>query len=220
MVRITAVALAALLAGCASTTPTSEGMIPAFTVRGVRGPVHAEPVAIDVKDTKQIPGGAFRQALADAVTLSKVFSRVVDTPRGKYILAVTVTRLEQPESGGLKLNLNPTARMEAAWTLKRADTRQTVWQATIRSEHTAAPSDTLDARARVRLATEGAVRDNFALALARIAKLNLGSVGARAEGQPPGAPSPASFPYADPRIDAGTELRETALDPGGPGPNR
>src|SRR5262249_871488 len=63
----------ALLAGCASTTPTSEGMIPAYTVRGLRGPVHPEPVAIEVKDTRQIPDPAFRQALADAVTLSQVF---------------------------------------------------------------------------------------------------------------------------------------------------
>jgi hypothetical protein len=173
MVRVAAVAIAALLAGCASTTPTSEGMIPAFTVRGVRGPVHSEPVAIEVKDTKQIPSGAFRQALADAVTLSKVFSRVVDTPRGTYLLTVTVTRLEQPEAGGFKLNLNPTARMEAGWTLRRADTRETVWEATIRSEHSAAPSDTLDAKARVRLATEGAARENIAAGLARIAKLKL-----------------------------------------------
>src|SRR5581483_4678299 len=87
MSRIIAAALFALLAaGCASTVPTSEGMIPAFTVRGVRGPVHPEPVAIEVKSAGAIPGPAFRQALADAVTLSRVFPRVAAS--GPYVLSV------------------------------------------------------------------------------------------------------------------------------------
>jgi hypothetical protein len=167
-------ACAVLLAGCASATPTSEGMIPAFTARGVRGPVHPQAVAIDVGQTKQLPDAAFRQALADAITLSRVFSRVVDKPGGGggYVLSVTVTRLERPESR-LNVHLNPTVGMEAGWTLRRADTRATVWQATIRSEHTASPSDTLDGKARLRIATEGAVRENIAAGLARISKLNL-----------------------------------------------
>jgi hypothetical protein len=172
-IATTALALAVLLAGCASTTPTADGMIPAFTVRGVRGPVHPDPVAIEVKSADPIPGPALRRALADAVTLSKVFSRVVERPGGgSYILTVTVTRLDQPESR-LNINLNPTVRMEAGWTLRRADTRAAVWQATVRSEHTAGPADTLDGKARLRLATEGAARENIALGLERLSKLNL-----------------------------------------------
>jgi hypothetical protein len=170
MRHTTALLFAAVLAGCASTTPTSEGMTPAFTVRGVRGPVHPEPVAIEVKNTGQIPGPAFRQALADALTLSRVFARV--SPSGKYVLSVTVNRLEVPESR-FDINLNPTVRMEAGWTLKRADTRAEVWQATVRSQYTAGPADTLDGKARLRLATEGAARENIALGLQRIAKLKL-----------------------------------------------
>jgi hypothetical protein len=164
---------AALLAGCASTTPTTDGMIPAFSVRDARAPVHPQTVAVEVKDTRQIPDGAFRRALADAVTLSKVFSRVVDKPGGgSYVLSVTVTRLEQPESR-LNLNLNPTVRMEAVWALARADTGATVWRASIRSQHTAVPADTFDGKARLRLATEGAARDNIAAGLARLSKLDL-----------------------------------------------
>ena len=203
---------AALLAGCASPTPTAEGMIPAFTARGVRGPVHPQAVAIDVKETRQLPDAAFRQALADAITLSKVFSRVVDKPGGGgYILAVTVTRLEQPEST-LNLHLNPTVRMEAGWTLRRADTRATVWEATVRSEHTASPSDTLDSKGRLRIATEGAVRENIAMGLERISRLNLQPARASAAAEPPPEPTPASFPYSDPRFDAGAPLEEASLD--------
>jgi hypothetical protein len=205
-------ACAVLLAGCASTTPTSEGMIPAFTARGVRGPVHPQAVAIDVKETRQLPDAAFRQALADAITLSKVFSRVVDKPgAGSYVLSVTVTRLEQPESK-LNVHLNPTVRMEAGWTLRRADTRATVWEASVRSQHTAGPSDTLDGKGRLRIATEGAVRENIAAGLERISRLNLQPARVSAAAQPPQEPTPVSFPYSDPRFDAGAPLEEASLD--------
>lgn len=172
MHRATVLCLAALLAGCASTTPTSDGMIPAFAVRGVRGPVHPQAVAVEVKDTRRIPDAAFRRALADAVTLSKVFARVVDKPGAGYILSVTVTKLEQPESR-FNVYLNPTVKMEAAWSLRRAGTRAALWQATIRSEHTAGPSDTLDGKARLRMATEGAARENIAAGLERLSKVTL-----------------------------------------------
>jgi hypothetical protein len=206
-------AVIALLAGCASTTPTPEGMIPALTVRGVRGPVHPDAVAIEVKDTKQIPEAALRQALADAVTMSKVFARVA--PRGPYVLSVTVTKLEVPQSR-FNINLNPTVRMEAGWTLRRADTRAAVWQATVRSQYTAEPSDTLDGKARLRMATEGAVRENIALGLGRIAKLSLGSSArTRADAEPAAAEATtvSIVPYADPRDADGAGLRESVLDP-------
>ena len=170
MSRTIAAALFALLAGCASTVPTPEGMIPAYTVRGVRGPVHPEAVAIEAKGTDAIPGPAFRQALADAVTMSRVFSRVA--PSGPYVLSVTVSRLEVPESR-FNVNLSPTVRMEAAWILRRADTRAPVWQATVRSQSTSAPADTLDGKARLRMAIEGAARENIASGLARLAKVSL-----------------------------------------------
>src|SRR5438105_2365998 len=136
-------ACAAVLAACASATPTSEGMIPAFTVRGVRGPVHPQAVAVEVKDAKQLPDAAFRQALADAIVLSRVFSNVVEKAGGGYLLSVSVISIEQPSGRLSGLALNYTVKMAAGWTLRRADTKATVWQATIRSEHTARPDDAI-----------------------------------------------------------------------------
>jgi hypothetical protein len=213
MSRIVAAALFALLAGCASTVPTAEGMIPAFTVRGVRGPVHPDPVAIEVKSAGAIPGPAFRQALSDAVTLSRVFPRVAAS--GPYLLSVAVTRLDVPESR-FHVNLSPTVRMEAAWVLRRADTRATVWQATVRSQSTTAPSDTLDGQARLRMAIEGAARENIALGLERLGKLSLGAVRTRAQADAPAAGTAAVsiVPYADPRGSGRERLEETSLAPG------
>ena len=205
MSRTIALVLAALLAGCASTTPTEEGMIPAFSVRGVRGPVHPEAVALEVKDGGRIPGAAFRQALADSIAMSRVFSRVA--PSGPYVLSVVVIRLEIPESR-FNINLAPTVRMEAAWTLKRAGARAAVWQATVRSESTSQPSDTLDGKARLRMAIEGAARENIASGLARLAKVSLAP--ARAEADAPAAQDTtvSIAPYA-----GGEQLEETSLEP-------
>ena len=213
MSRTIAAALFALLAGCASTVPTPEGMIPAYTVRGVRGPVHPEAVAIEATGTDAIPGPAFRQALADAVTMSRVFSRVA--PSGPYVLSVTVSRLEVPESR-FNVNLSPTVRMEAAWILRRADTRAPVWQATVRSQSTSAPADTLDGKARLRMAIEGAARENIALGLERLGKLTLGTARTRAQaGAAPAEAATVSIaPYADPREAGGERLEETSLAPG------
>ncbi len=213
MSRTVAVALFALLAGCASTVPTPEGMIPAFTVRGVRGPVHPEPVAIEVKSAGAIPAPAFRQALSDAVTLSRVFSRVVAS--GPYVLSVAVTRLDIPESR-FNVNLSPTVRMEAAWVLRRADARAPVWQATVRSQSTSVPSDTLDGKARLRMAIEGAARENIALGLERLGKLDLGTLRTRAEADAPpaGTAAVSIAPYADPRDAGGDKIEETSLPPG------
>jgi hypothetical protein len=56
-----------------------------------------------------------------------------------------------------------TVKIEAGWTLRRADTETVVWQDSIISEHTDAD---------IKLATEGAARNNIAQGLRKISKLN------------------------------------------------
>jgi hypothetical protein len=65
-----------------------------------------------------------------------------------------------------------TVKMEAGWTLKRAS-GATVWQESIKSEHTATMGDAMVGVTRLRLATEGAARNNIATGLAKIGQLNL-----------------------------------------------
>jgi hypothetical protein len=62
-----------------------------------------------------------------------------------------------------KLVFGRTVSMEAGWTLRRADAGTVVWQESIISEHTDAD---------IRLATEGAARNNIAQGLRKISKLN------------------------------------------------
>ncbi|MDP2279488.1 MAG: hypothetical protein Q8K51_14835 [Nitrospirota bacterium] len=164
---------AALLAGCVAAPAKHDGMIPTtFETAGK----HSKTVSVSVqggRETKlltstQISDEAFTQALADSITKSQTFSRVVQGKAADYLLTVTLFNLEQPMFG-----LTYTVKMEAGWTLQRADNSTVVWQESIKSEHTATFSDAFAAVTRLRLATEGAARDNIAKGLAKISQLKL-----------------------------------------------
>jgi hypothetical protein len=101
--------------------------------------------------------------------MSRLFSRVVPTG-GEYVLAVDLSELQAPHS---TFSYSYTAKLVAGWTLKRADTKTPVWEATIRTEHTATAVEALVGSTRARLATDGAARENIAQGLARISKLDL-----------------------------------------------
>lgn len=174
MNRITAAVLscAALLAGCAS--PTSfDAMVPASVNTERR---HAQSVTVSVSGGQetdaagkpQISNDAFRQALTESITRSRGFSRVVQGSGGDYLLSVSLLNLDQPSFG-----FSFTVKMEAGWTLRRASGGAPVWQESIRSEFTATTSDAFAAVTRLRLATEGAARENISQGLAKISRLNL-----------------------------------------------
>jgi hypothetical protein len=174
MNRIIAIAFSctALLAGCA--TPTShEAMVPSSVDTARR---HAQSVAVNVTGGQetdaagkpQISDDAFRQALTESINRSRTFSRVVQGSGGDYLLTVALFGLDQPSFG-----LSFKVKMEAGWTLRRAGGGAPVWQESIRSEFTATTSDAFAAVTRLRMATEGAARENIAQGLAKISRLNL-----------------------------------------------
>jgi ABC-type uncharacterized transport system auxiliary subunit len=165
-------ACAFLLAGCA--TPASqEAMVPAMLSTLNK---HPQTVSVSVSGGKetnalgkaQIDNDAFAKALTQAIENSKTFSKVIEGNKGNYLLAVNIFSLDQPSFGG-----NFTVHLEAGWTLKRADNGSVVWQEAIRSEHTATMSDALVAVTRLRMATEGAAKNNVAQGLEKISKLSL-----------------------------------------------
>ncbi len=161
-----------LLGGCATAT-TSTGMVPtAFELART----HPQTVSVDVKGGQetettgkpQISNATFQQALEESIAKSHTFSRAVKGTGADYVLSVVLFSVDQPTMG-----LDFTVKMEAGWTLKRADTGVTVWQEAIRSVYTATTSDAFAAVKRLRLATEGAARNNIAEGLSKISKLNL-----------------------------------------------
>jgi hypothetical protein len=164
------VVCAALLGGCA-TGASYEAMVPTSVQAANK---HPQAVSVEVTGGQetdglgksQISNDSFAQALEQAITQSQTFSRVIKGSGQDYRLSVVIAGLEQPSFG-----LSFTVKMEAGWTLKRADTGATVWQESIRSEHTAGPGDAFAGVVRLRMATEGAARNNISQGLGRISQL-------------------------------------------------
>ncbi len=165
-------ACVAILGGCASAT-TTEGMVPTDFVPAKK---FSQTVSVAVSGGKetdaigkpQITDAAFAQALADAITKSQTFSRVVEGKGGSYLLTVVLSDMEQPSFGA-----SFTVTMEAGWTLRQADSGKVVWQESIRSEGTATMSDAVVAATRLRLATEFAAKNNISQGLGKVSQLNL-----------------------------------------------
>jgi hypothetical protein len=165
-------AVVSLLAGCA--TPAGhEGMTPdSYDI----AKKHPQTVSVSVgggnetsaAGKSQISNSEFQLALEAAITKSQVFSGVIQGNGGNYLLNVTMFSVEQPSFG-----LSFTVKLEAGWTLKRADNGTVVWQESIKSSHTATTSDAFAGVARLRIATEGAAKDNIKQGLAKISRLNL-----------------------------------------------
>ena len=160
----------ALIAGCASPI-THEAMVPTGVVIGKK---HQETVRLnvaggaDAADGLPISNAALEAALNQAINESKLFSQVVKGKGGDFLLAANVFNVHQPMFG-----MAMTVKIEVGWTLKRASDDKTVWQEAIRSEHTSTPGEAFAGVTRVRLATEGAVRNNIAEAMSKLAALSL-----------------------------------------------
>ena len=161
------------LAGCTSAVTTTEGIV----LRDFDAP-KKQPHTVSVqvgggRETEagylpQISNETFAAALVESIMTSRTFSRVIQGGRTDYLLQVTLISLDQPVIGG-----DFTVKMEAAWRLTRSDTGAVVWREAIGSSSTQTRGDTFAAVTRVRLATEGAARNNIKEGLARIVRLDL-----------------------------------------------
>jgi Flp pilus assembly protein CpaB len=163
-------AAAAVIAGCA-TASKPEAMVPTTAIAGIQ---HAKTTSVVVAGgsetsalgKSQISNEAFQQAIAQSIEKNKTFSSVVKGAGGDYQLAVTVVNMDQPSFG-----FSFTVKMEAAWSLKKAD-GTVVMQEIIKSEGTAGATEAFAGTERLRLANEYAARNNIAAGLEKIGKLD------------------------------------------------
>ncbi|RBA23975.1 hypothetical protein [Herminiimonas fonticola] len=161
-----------MLGGCAAPS-TSKGMTP-DSIKTTNK--HAKSVSVNVAGGKetdkigksQIADTAFSQALVDSINNSKTFSSVIQGKGADYLLTVSIFNIDQPSFG-----FSFTVKMEAGWSLQRADTGAVVWQESIKSEHTATTSDAFAGVERLRLANEGAAKNNISQGLSKISALKL-----------------------------------------------
>jgi hypothetical protein len=161
-------ALAAVLGGCSLDPLRTENMVPTVTTAKKHSGTVSVATSGGSTEGLKVSDDMLKKALTDSITKSQVFSSVVQGSGGRYLLTVAIAGLEQPMMG-----MSMTVNLEAGWTLKRADTGATVWQEAIKSTHTTGATEAFAGVERVRLATEGAVRNNIASGLAKISQLNL-----------------------------------------------
>jgi len=119
-------------------------------------------------ESSNISNDDLKAAIEAAVTQSKLFKTVVQGSNGDYELNVSVTSLSKPLFGGTF-----TVEMEAAWSLTKTSDRSVAMRKSVKSSGTATMSDAFVGVTRLRMAVEGAIRNNIEQGLNAIAELNL-----------------------------------------------
>lgn len=173
--RIGAVATIAgvvFLTGCASPADRAE-MTPTAIESAKKNPYTLSVKTTGGNETSavgssDISNEDLRAAIESSVTKSALFQQVVQGKSGDYELSVTVTKLSKPMFGA-----SFTVDMEAGWTLVKVSDKSIVMRKSITSTHTATMSDAFVGVTRLRLAVEGAARNNIKSGLEQIAALNL-----------------------------------------------
>lgn len=150
-----------LLASCAATTTPSQMAAPSVQISGrtservfvfVSG---GEPGPLKISDE------GFAEALRSSIQSSGLFGGVSD--QGPYRLEAFIGTLSQPMMG-----FSMTVDMKVSYTLRKGGS--TVWQRTIDSTHTATPGEAFVGVTRLRMATEGAARENIRQALQALSR--------------------------------------------------
>lgn len=119
-------------------------------------------------DSSNISDPDFKAAIESSIIETKVFKSVVQGKDSDYDLAVSIIKLEKPAFG-----LTFTVNMEATWVLVKQSDKSVAMKKSIQSSSTATFGDSAVAITRLRLAVEGAAKQNIEQGLQAIAALSL-----------------------------------------------
>lgn len=137
---------------------------------------HAANVRVAVSGGKEtnplwkseISSDAFGEALFEAMKQSAIFSDVRSGVPSDFLLEVVLLDVDQPLIGA-----SMTVTLTARWSLVSGKTNQTVWKSDIVKAYTAGAFDAFAGVTRLRLANEGAARENIRAGLEEISRLTL-----------------------------------------------
>jgi hypothetical protein len=115
----------------------------------------------------QISDEAFTTALRGSIEEAGLF-RKVSTEGARYRLTGFIGKVDQPIMG-----FSMTVKMEVSYTLKDMQSGTAVWTKDIQSEYTAKASAAFAGVERLRLANEGAARENIRQAITELEALTL-----------------------------------------------
>lgn len=167
---IPALCIAALLGGCASPA-NRQAMIPS-TVQVQKALGNSIKVETGggsdtgALDSSNIADADLKAAIETALSQSGLFKQVIQQGNSEYELSVRITSLRKPLAG-----FSMTVDMEAAWSLVRMSDRKPVFQKSIVSTYTAGMSEAFAGVTRLRMAVEGATRENIAQGIKALSSL-------------------------------------------------
>ena len=118
--------------------------------------------------SSQISDESFQEALYQSLSKSGIFRQVVKEGRSNYLLDVFISGVKQPLMG-----FNMTVSVTANWKLIDLSNNRTVFEELIPTPYEAKVSDSFVGSERLRLANEGAVRENIKHGIQKLADLQL-----------------------------------------------
>ena len=157
----------AFVGGCAS-GGVSRNMVPKdFTVANT----HPYSVLVKVEGGRetdaagipQISSAEFQAAIVESLTTYGVFKTVLTEGNTDYKLEAAIMNLQQPMFG-----FNMTVTIETAWKLTNLKDGSTVLSENLINSYTATVGDAFAGVTRLRVASEGAARENIRDALKKI----------------------------------------------------
>ncbi len=173
ILRITTLFISALVfAGCASQA-TSIGMTPTSIQvsshhnqsisLNINGGVSTNPLSQSTVSNEE-----FQKALEISIKNSGIFTSITNKEKSDLLLEVVIINLGQPMAG-----IDMSVTFTANWKLykENPDTPlqpTIVWQDLISTNYTATPSDSLIGIKRLRIANEGAARENIKEGIRRL----------------------------------------------------
>lgn len=162
----------ALLSGCA-TPARSVNMIPdSYQVKNR----YNYSVELRVEggkkqtfmDGSQITNEGFKGALEEAIRKSEIFSKISEGNNSEYLLAVQIITLDRPLVG-----IKHEVKLATNWKLINLKSQEKIWDEFIVSSYTATPSDSISGITRLRLANEGAARENIKEGISQLSHVDL-----------------------------------------------
>lgn len=173
MYRLIALVFASVMfVGCAAPTkPTA--MVPAEYVPGKVQPYSVSVNVAGGQDTSalgksNVADADLKTAIEETILKTKAFKQLVKVGGADYELSSSIMTVNQPSMG-----FSFTVKTDLAWKLRKVDGDKIVWRKVIQSEHTTGAGEAFAGVTRLRMATEGAIRNNIELALKDIATLEL-----------------------------------------------
>lgn len=129
---------------------------------------HQSAIAVSANSgNENISNEDLKQAIEQSIIENSLFTKVINGSGSDYLLEVVIISMEKPAFG-----FNFTVNMEATWLLK--DTyNKVIMRKLIKSSHTATVGDAFVAQVRLRLAMEGAIRENIRSGLLDMSDLQL-----------------------------------------------